>query len=65
MLKVAHTQRYLWDELSFAGLNDDEVYKFTGWRKGGTIGSYTMPMKFNPKNDKKVFDNHPAWKWWF
>ena len=54
----------LWDELSYSGLTPSEIYDFTGWVKGGTQGFYIHPLKYNPLNDRKVFEKHPFLKFW-
>lgn len=74
-LKVAGIQRKsrqsfhafrhaLFDELSFRGFTDAEIYDFTGWQKVGTIGAYVRPLAFKPNNDQKIFANHPFLKYW-
>lgn len=54
----------LWDELSYRGLTPTEIYDFTGWAKGGTLGYYVPPLKYHPQNDKKVFTVHPFLPYW-
>lgn len=54
----------LWNELSFRGLTDKEIYEFTGWARGSTLGSYIQPLKYNPNNDNKVFGVHPFLEYW-
>jgi integrase len=56
----------LFDELSYLGFNNDEIYEFTGWVKGVglTLGFYTHPLKYNPNNDIKIFAKHPFLKYW-
>lgn len=65
MKQLYHAFRHsLWDELSYSGLSESEIYKFSGWKTGGTLGHYVRPFAFNPKNDKRVFDNHPFLGFW-
>jgi integrase len=54
----------LWTELSFLGFSPQEIYEFTGWSRGGTLGVYLPPLKYNPNNDKKIFEKHPFLKLW-
>ncbi len=58
---IRHT---LFHELSYSGFTDEEVYDFTGWRKGGTLGSYIRPLAFKPHNDEKIFEKHPFLPFW-
>jgi hypothetical protein len=54
----------LWDELDDLGFKDEEIYKFTGWKRGGTLGSYAHPLKHDGENDIKIFEKHPFLHFW-
>lgn len=54
----------LWTELSYLGYSSQEIYEFTGWSRGGTLGVYLPPLKYNPNNDKKIYEKHPFLKYW-
>ncbi len=56
----------LFDELSYLGYSNEEIYDFTGWVKGTglTLGFYAHPLKYNPNNDTKIFTKHPFLKYW-
>lgn len=52
------------DGLRANGLSDDDIYRFIGWAVSGTLGHYVEAYKYNPKNDAKVFAEHPFLKYW-
>ncbi len=57
-------RHWLWDTLEYLGYSEDDIIKFTGWRRGGTLGAYIKPLKLNIPNDEKIFKLHPGIKFW-
>jgi integrase len=57
-------RHWLWNELEYRGFTEEDIYKFVGWRRGNTLGSYVKPMQLNIPNDLKIFEKHPSLIYW-
>ncbi|MDP2726276.1 MAG: hypothetical protein Q8P59_01930 [Dehalococcoidia bacterium] len=64
--KSFHAIRHaLIDALKYeAGLDDEKISRFTGWREKGMVGKYAKLFPFQPKLDFEIFEKHPFLKLW-